>query len=289
MFFDRIANSWRLAKSSWHVLVQDKKLLIFPVLSGLACLLVLISFLAPIVGIAIAIGPDRMFDKDNPQQTWWAYPVLFAYYFCNYFVVVFCNSALVSCAMMHFHGERPTLRDGLRAAWARLPQIVLWSLVAATVGVLLRAIESTNRRVGELVAALLGTAWTVMTYFVVPVIVMEKANPFQAIGRSLGILRKTWGEALVGNLGLGLFKFLLALPLLLLILAGVALCAAGGPLIGAGAAVLLLAAVYFLVYLAVVSALGTIYLSALYQYAAFDAVPAGFDADAMRQAFVTRG
>jgi hypothetical protein len=161
-------------------------------------------------------------------------------------------------------------------------------VVAATVGLILKWIES-NRRVGKFVAAILGTAWTVLTYFVVPVIVVEKQGPFKAIGRSLAILRKTWGEALVGNLGLGLIKFLLALPLILLIAIGVALCMGGnGGLIAAGIAVFVLAGVYFLIYAAVTSALGTIFQSALYEYAAYETVPAGFDAEAIEGAFVTR-
>jgi hypothetical protein len=291
--FDRLANSWRLAVSSWRVLYTDKKLLIFPFLSGVAALLVILSFFIPIAVVAAAVGPNNLFPPDsdgNPQVGWWVYPTLFAFYYCNYFVVIFFNSALVSCALMRFNGEQPSLGDGFRAAWARLPQIALWALVAATVGLILKWIES-NRRVGRFVAAILGTAWTVVTYFVVPVIVVEKLNPFSAIGRSLSILRKTWGEALIGNLGLGLIKFLLALPLIALIAIGV-FCIAGSQnasaLLWVGVAVFVLAGLYFLVFLAVASALGTIFQSALYQYAAFNSVPEGFDGYAMEEAFVTR-
>jgi hypothetical protein len=287
--FDRIAASFTLARSSWDVLRRDKQLLLFPVVSGIGCTLVLISFMIPLGVIAAQGGFNGIQAQNgNFQVPWWTYVALFAFYFCNYFVVVFCNAGLISCAIMRFNGEEPTLGDGFRAAAARLPQILAWALVSATVGVLLKSIENGHQRVGEFISAILGTAWTVMTYFVVPVLVVEKVGPFQAIARSLSLLKATWGEALVGNFGLGIFKFLLVLPLILLIALGAALVAAGnaaGPLLIVAVAVFVVAAVYFLVYLAVASALETIFLSALYQYAAFKTVPVGFEEDSMELAF----
>jgi Family of unknown function (DUF6159) len=297
--FDRISASFALARSSWDVLYKDKQLLLFPVLSGIGCTLVLASFLIPLGVIAWMGGFQDLFNQINQngaanvpvgyQIAFWV--GLFLFYFCNYFVVVFCNAALISCAIMHFNGETPTLGDGFRAAGARLPQILAWALVSATVGILLKGIENSNRRVGEFISAILGTVWTVMTYFVVPVLVVEKVGPFKAIGRSIQILKATWGEALVGNLGLGFVKFLAVLPFFLLLAAGVAVLAASngaGPLLVVGILVLVLAVLYFLVYLAVASAMDTIFLSALYQYAAFNTIPEGFEADTMEQAFRTR-
>ena len=295
--FDRISASFALARSSWDVLRRDKQLLLFPVLSGIGCTLVLLSFLVPIGVIAWMGGFNGLMDqngqiKDIPvgyQIGFWV--GLFLFYFCNYFVVVFCNAALISCAIMHFNGETPTLGDGFRAAGARLPQILAWALVSATVGILLKGIENSNRRVGEFISAILGTVWTVMTYFVVPVLVVEKVGPFKAIGRSIQILKATWGEALVGNLGLGFVKFLAALPFILLLLAGVAVLGASngaGPLLVVGILLLAVAVLYFLAYLAVASAMDTIFLSALYQYAAFNTIPEGFEADTMEQAFRSR-
>ncbi len=287
--FDRIATSFQLARSSWDVLRRDKQLLLFPVVSGIGCTLILISFMVPVSVFASHGGFDAFKDANgNVQPPWWFYVGLFAFYFCNYFVVVFCNAGLISCAIMRFNGETPTLGDGFRAAASRLPQILAWALVSATVGVLLKAVEGGHKRVGEFISAILGTAWTVMTYFVVPVLVVEKVGPFQAIGRSLTLLKATWGEALIGNLGLGFFKFLLVLPFILLLGVGAALAAvsnAAGPLLIGAVAVFVAAALYFLVYLAVASALETIFLSALYQYAAFNTVPSGFQADSIERAF----
>src|SRR5437868_3370697 len=146
--FDRIANSFALARSSWEVLKRDKQLVLFPVLSGLGCVLVTLSFAVPLAVVALRGGFDQV--QDNGQVPVWVYPLAFAFYFCNYFVIVFCNAALVSCALVRFGGETPTLADGFRAAASRLPQILAWSLVSATVGVLLKAVENAHEKGGEL-------------------------------------------------------------------------------------------------------------------------------------------
>src|SRR5262245_13201687 len=219
--FDRLTRSFELAKASWNVLCQDKKLVLFPLLSGLGALLVFVSFVAPVVGLQVAGKIDLDPNNNDGQLPVWFYPVTSAFYFSTYFVIIFCNSALVSCAILRFNGDEPTLGDGFRAAGSRLPQIFAWALVSATVGVILKAVESMHEKVGEFISAILGTAWSVITFFVVPVLVVERVGPFQAVSRSIAILKKTWGEALIGNFGLGLFKFLLLVPGFLILAGGI--------------------------------------------------------------------
>ncbi|MBY0461490.1 MAG: hypothetical protein K2V38_29585 [Gemmataceae bacterium] len=281
--FERISNGFALAGSTWRVLVKDKHLLVFPLVSGFLFALVLISFAVPLGTLVDWKQFEQQLQKNNNKPPIWVYGVSFAFYFCTYFVIVFCNSALVSCALMRFNGKNPSLSDGFGMAMARLPQIFAWALVSATVGVLLKVIENAHEKVGEIVASLLGTAWSVLTFFVVPVLVVEKVGPVTAVGRSISLLRKTWGEALVGNMGLGFILFLLFLPVLLLLIVGVLLLAQG--LTIPGIAVLVLSGVGFLLHAAISSALDTIFLAALYQYATDGEVPEGFDRRVMESAF----
>jgi hypothetical protein len=284
--FDRISNGVALARSSWQVLVKDKHLLVFPFVSGFLFLLVLASFAVPMATLVDWAQFDAHVKANNGKPPAWTYAVAFAFYFCTYFVVIFCNAALVSCALLRFNGQTPTVGDGFRAALARLPQIFAWALVSATVGVILKLIENAHEKVGYYVAMVLGTAWSVMTYFVVPVLVVEKAGPVQAVSRSVSLLKKTWGEAAVGNLGLGLVLFLLAIPVVLLLVGGGYLVATGaGP---AGAALLVAGVIAGLMHMAVSAALNTILLSAVYQYASDNAVPAGFDRSLLAGAFAPK-
>src|SRR4051794_38367678 len=123
--FDTLTRSWHLALASWRVLSTDRKLIVFPILSGIACLLVLISFFVPLI-VLVNNGTIKVEADEKTYVPLWVYGFLFAFYFCNYFVIVFCNAALISCALMRFNGQEPTVTGGIGAAMARLPQIVAW-------------------------------------------------------------------------------------------------------------------------------------------------------------------
>jgi hypothetical protein len=278
--FDKLARSFSLARSSWDVLRTDKKLLIFPILSGICCLVVVASFMTPFIALLV------IQQKQPDEIPEWVYGVTtFAFYFCNYFVIIFFNSALTSCALARFEGREPTLGGGLAAAWVRLPQILAWALVSATVGMLLKMIENAHEQVGKFISAILGTAWSVVTFFVIPVLVVEQVGPIAAVQRSIGILKRTWGEALVGNFGIGLVMFLLAIPIVLVLLVGFFMCTAGPALLPVGVLLIILALVGFVGLAAVSSAMNNIFVAALYRYAVQGQVAAGFDAGTFRQAF----
>lgn len=282
--FDRISNGFSLARSSWAVLMRDKHLIVFPVVSGILFVVVVASFAVPLA--ALVDWNKVQQQADNNRVPPWVYLVTFAFYFCTYFVTIFCNAALISCAFLRFNGENPTVGDGFRAAMSRLPQIFAWALVSATVGVLLKVVENINEKVGAFVASLLGAVWSIMTFFVVPVLVVEKVGPMEAVSRSVSLLKKTWGEALVGRMGIGFALLLLALPIILVFVAGVYLLASG--MTAVGVAMLIAGGVLLLIYLAVSAALHTILLAALYQYAADGQVPEGFERDSFAGAFATK-
>ena len=278
--FTALSNGWELAKESYRVLMLDKELLVFPLLSGLACLCVLASFALPLVGSDYV---RTVMEDEGAAQDPVLYVIVFAFYFANYFVITFFNTALIACAIIRFNGGDPTLGDGFRAAGSRLGQIFGWALVSATVGMVLRIIESRSERAGRFVAGLLGMAWSAASYFVVPVLVVEKVGPVQALKRSFAILRETWGEALVANFGIGLLVGLATL--LAVIPAGLGV-ASGEPVllaIGIGVAVL-----WVILVSLVSAALKAIVIGALYLYASDGTVPEQFDEGLLRASFVSR-
>ncbi|MEX0675508.1 MAG: DUF6159 family protein [Pirellulales bacterium] len=275
--FERISRGIDLTRQSLGVLREEKTLLVFPLFSGIACLLVLASFAVPLW--ATGYAESVLGDGKLPQDPL-AYVLLFLFYFVNYFVVVFFNSALISCAIIRFHGGDATLRDGLSAAMARLPQIAGWALVSATVGVILKAIESRSEKVGQIAAGLLGAAWTIATYFVVPVLVVEGVGPVTAVKRSFAVLRKTWGESLVANFSVGLVVFLASLVALLPALVGIVLASKVAIIVGFAITVLALIVISL-----VSTALHAIIVAALYLYAAKGEVPRQFDERLLKGAY----
>ena len=271
----KIATTWRLMKDSWHVLMRDKELLLFPVASGAATFLVLLTFILPFVGAAIWGG-------GGPRETVY-YAVLFCYYVCNFFVIVYFNAALVAHVVTRMRGGEPTIGQSLAAATACIPQIAAWAIISATVGIVLRWLSERSGLLGQIALAIVGVAWTLVTYFVVPIIVIERKGAFDAIGDSKDLLRKTWGQQIVSGLGYGVIGFLLALPATLVVIGAIVLGIFTQSLTAFGA--LLGAALLYLVALGIVmSTLRAIFGAVLYEYARTGEAPAGFDTAALRNA-----
>ena len=252
-------------------LKRDKTLLVFPLLSGVCCLLVLLSFAVPMF-VSGAWHPPAQ--GARPAETTVYYGFLFLFYLANYFVITFFNTAIISCAMLRMTGGNPTVEDGFREAVARLPQVAGWALLSATVGLILRIIEDRSEKFGRIVAGLFGMAWTVVSFMVVPILVAERKGPFAALKGSTELLRKTWGEQLVGNFSFGLMFGLLGLPAFVLVMVGL--------FIGNTAALVLCVAlaVSYLVTLSLIqSALQSIFQAAVYLYARNQTAPAGFESN----------
>jgi len=281
--FERLSRGWDLAKQSWRVLMLDKELLLFPLLSGISCILVLASFAVPLWSTGYV---ETVLNEEAPAQDVLSWVLLFCFYVVNYFVIVFFNSALVACAIIRFRGGDPTVSDGLRAAGQRLPVIFGWSLLAATVGVLLKAIESRSERVGQIVVSVLGIGWSIATFFVVPVLVVENVGPMDALKRSWGVIKKTWGESIGANFGIGFMTFLCTLVCFAPIVGGGYLLSQGHT--GTAVAAFALGFIGLLLVSLISSALNSIILAALYLYAADDEIPQQFDRSLMQDAFATR-
>ena len=286
--FDRTSAGWNLSKQSWQVLKLDKELILFPLLSGIACLLVTASFAVPVLALVEVDRPTSQTATADGSQTSPTDVLTFlgalAYYVANYFVIIFFNSALIACALIRFKGGNPTLRDGFSAAFARLPQIFCWALVAGTVGMLLRMLQSnTENRLSRFLVSLLGVAWSSATYFVVPVIVVEKLGPLAAGRRSLDILRSTWGESLGARFGIGCIVALMMLVSFVPVIVGVVCWGIGQAVVGIP---LVLAGLGMLMSVVLISsALESIILAALYLYAAEGRIPDQFQGDAIQSAF----
>jgi Family of unknown function (DUF6159) len=269
--FERIAYSWELMKASWDVLRKDKALLLFPLLSGVCCLIVLASFALPIAATGSWRNmPGR--DTDVAHKVIY-YGVIFLFYFTNYFVITFFNVGIVACAVQTLRGEEAGVAYGFGQAMARIHLIVGWSLLSATVGLLLRLIAERSEKVGQIVADILGGAWSVMSFLVVPVLVVENKGPFAALKESTVLLKKTWGERLAASFGFGAIFILMALPgVALIIFAGYAFVSLNNHPVGIAAAAV--AVLYWITLALISSALQSIFQAAIYLHTQSALVPA---------------
>lgn len=270
----RFARTWQLMGASWEMLKQDKRLIVFPLISGVALVIIIALFAVPMF-IEMGghpTGPVRF----SPQM----YLPLFVFYFLDYFVIIFFNSALIACVLKQIAGGQPTLGYGLAFAWQRLPQILGWALLTSTVGILLRLLEQKVGFIGRIVVGLLGMAWSVTSFLVVPVLVAEGSGPIESYKRSVEMLKSTWGEQIIGNVSFGLLFALFGIvPAAILFFLVLQVGQAAMLIVGA-------ILVTWLVALALVqSTLQTIYQVAIYLYAANGEAPTGFDNQLVADAF----
>jgi hypothetical protein len=271
----RLARSWDLVGKSFDVLLSDKELLLLPVASGISCLIVSVMilggsalFFRPEIAAFAAAGPHA---RQMPQSLW---ACLFLFYIANYFVVVFFNVALVSAAADRFAGGNATVNHGLQVAWDRKFSILQWAVLAATVGILLNLLEERLGWLGRMVVGFIGVAWSMATFFVVPLIAAEDIGPVEALYRSADIFSETWGEELVGGFSFGLIFTLLSIPGILLPILFARPLGSQGVLIG-----FVLAVAYWLLLAIVSAAVRGIFMAALYRYATNKDVPGNFHLD----------
>ena len=272
--FEKFSRSWELVKASAGVLRSDKELMLFPLISGAATLVVMATFLIPVFALRIfeqGVGVGGVI-------------LGFLFYFCQYSVIIFFNCALVGAAMIRLDGGDPSLRDGFDAAKSRLPSILGYAAIAATVGVLLQGLKNRdNNFIVRLIGSGLGAAWTLATFLVVPVLVSRDVGPIDALKESVALLKRTWGENAIGNVGIGA-AFGLITFLFLLVGAGLAFAAYQVSLpLAIGVGVLFLLGVLLLgIYQA---ALSGVYSAALYRYAVSHEVPVAFRGAMLEDAF----
>jgi len=250
-FFDRLSNGWKLAMSSFKILKANQQLIIFPILSGISLVLIIGSFFT----VSLA---NAGWDPDNISEVSSAgyYILVFLFYLVNYFVVGFFNMALIHCTRLYFRGEEATVAAGLRFSMSRIGAIFSWAVFAATVGLILKAIQENSGIVGRIITGIIGIVWSVATFFVVPVIAYEDLGPTGAVKRSTQMMKEKWGQSLGAGFSFGLIQLLgfivVCIPLFFL---GMLI----SPIVGVA-----LAAAGFFIIIAIISAAQTIFVSAVY-------------------------
>jgi Family of unknown function (DUF6159) len=265
-----------LAKASWAVLRQDKELALLPLLSFAAWLVVAATFILP---IAVVAG-----DASN-GSSWTSNPVSWVIAFLGYlavtYVMIFFNAAIVCGADERLSGGDPTLGSALRGARERAGVLFPWALLSATVSLILRAIEERAGIIGRIVVGFIGLAWSLVTFLVLPILVVERIGVGDAVKRSTELFKRTWGENVVTNGGIGLLGVFATIAGLIV---AVPLVAIGGPAayLGIGIGIAWVAAVA-----CVTTTLSGIVSLALYRYAVDGDVP-GFGTDQLRSAFRPR-
>ena len=280
----RWGRSKQVAKTSWGVLKQDPELLWLTVLGVVFAIVgLLIGGLIALVGGMAASGPDE----------WWTAngAVLFIAMLVGILLAgisnVFFHGALVHGALERLSGGDPTVRTAIAGARGRFRFLVGWAIVSVVFAIIMQAIRDRGGFIAALFTWIAEAAWEVISFLVLPVIIVERKGPIASLKRSMHLLKTTWGENLIGQFGIGIVTFVALLP-------GIAV---GGLIVWAGAS----ASIAPLIWLGAVvgglwifgvslffSALKSVYQAVLYRYATEHEVAEGFETLGIEQAFVSK-
>ena len=198
------------------------------------------------------------------------------------FIFIFFRAALVSGANERMTGGDPTVPSSIAGALERLPKLFGWAVITTIVGSILRAIEQRSGALGRFVIRIVGMAWTVTTFLVIPVIVIENSGAINSTKRSVALFRHTWGENLAAQVGFGLIGFLAFIPVVVVAVIGAAI----GTVLGFVLIALAVAAGILLI--AALSALGGIYQTALYHFAVGTELSSQLDTSVLRDSFARK-
>jgi len=178
------SKSFLLVKQSALVLKSEREILLFPLLSSLATVIVAFSIFLP---AHLLLGGQA---TKAPVS----YIILFLFYLVNYFVITFFTTGLVTCTYMKLNGQDPTFADGIANAKKHIGKIFIWALISATVGMFLRLIAERSGIFGRIVLSFIGMAWSLLTYFIVPILAYENLGVVDSIKESGSLFKKNMGR-----------------------------------------------------------------------------------------------
>jgi hypothetical protein len=280
-FPTRVRTSWQLLQCSLEVLRTHPRLLVLPALATVCLMLIAFCFMTPLFVLILREGSVEKVDAAAQQYRglFWLSGGLI--YVVSMVLGTFFNVAFFHELLRAFAGETISLQRGWQFALSRLGPILSWSLLAATVGLLIRTIEERLGWLGRFVLGLVGTTWSVAAVFAIPVLVRRtENNPLAVLRASAAMLKRTWGETLVGFLGLHLAGAIIIGSLIIGVLA-VAFIALLLHLWWIPLGLLLVGAVVIIAAAVLLNVATDVYRGALYVYASEGVVPTAYTEELM--------
>lgn len=265
--------SWALFKQSLHVLQQDKEIVLFPILSSVILMIISIIFVAGFYATGMFDAEGEVTESTSKSIF---YGIIFIYYVLSYFILTYFRVGLTAIVYERINGRDINFKDGMSRAKQIAGKIFVWSLVASTVGIVLRIISDRSKWLGKLAASLLGAAWGIVTMFIAPTLLLDTVSVWQSIKNSGSVFKKTWGETIIMNVSFSFVTFIASFGTLVLFGALGAISIS----LGLGTIGLIIIFILLLLSLIAISVISTslteIFKVALYSYARFGIVAEGF-------------
>ncbi|MEY3784061.1 MAG: hypothetical protein RLZZ230_383 [Candidatus Parcubacteria bacterium] len=258
---------------AFNLLKKDKEIVLFPFISFVLMAIVGTVFSVGLwlLGVIEIQGEDAVITNMTLF-----YKFLFVYYVISYFVLTYFRVGLTAVVYERINGGNIDFKEGMNRASKISGKIFLWSLLAGTVGIVLRIISDRSKWLGKLATGLLGAAWSIVTMFIAPTLLLDNVSVWQSVKNSGVVFKKTWGETLIVNISFSLITFLVFLATFVLFGA----LSVFTLMLGLGPIGLIILGIIFVLTLVTISIISTslseIFKVALYSYARFGIIAEGF-------------
>ena len=199
-FFGRISRGWKVTKLGMAVIRADPELMVYTFLSAVLSIFAIGAAISGSIGLEIFSGG---FDSETTSNEEGANDLVnaghmaiwFAFYLVISVITVFWNSAIIASAYERMSaGTNPSFSYGIKQAMKCLPQILIWGVISGTVGLFLQILEGISkdsdapipiRAVAGLASFILGIAWWIATFFVIPMIVLERSGVIDGMSQPI--------------------------------------------------------------------------------------------------------
>ena len=231
-FVERLSRGWKMTKLGIAVVRADPELMVYTFLSALFSLVAIGAAVSGSVGLDVITSDTECVGDDCGSEFAVAHMAIwFVFYMLVSVITVFWNAAIIASAYERLSsGTNPSFSYGIGQAMKCLPQILVWGIIAGTVGLFIQILEGLARDeksalplrvVAGLASFIIGVAWWIVTFFMIPMIVLERAGVLDGMGKSTELFERTWGEDVASHIGTGLLMtlcivllFLISIPLM---------------------------------------------------------------------------
>jgi hypothetical protein len=277
-FGERLSRGWKMTKLGMAVVRADPELMIYTFLSALFSLVAIGAAVSGSVGLdVIASDPECVGDECGSDLVVAHMAIWFVFYLLVSVITVFWNAAIIASAYERLSsGTNPSFSYGIGQAMKCLPQILVWGIIAGTVGLFIQILESLShdeqspvplRIVAGLASFIIGIAWWIVTFFVIPMIVLERAGVLDSMGKSSELFKRTWGEDVASHVSTGI---LMILCIILLICISVPLMMFGQLGVALGIVILAVGLLFAVLFFSTVEAVNR---ASLFYYAKTGEIP----------------
>lgn len=239
-FFQRIGRGWKMTKLGMAVVRADPELMVYTLLSAVFSMVTAVAVISGSIGLEAVIDSESATTQEEDLVTAAHLGMAFVGYLVISVITVFWNAAIIASAYERLTaGTNPSFSYGIKQATKCLPQILVWGVISGTVGMLLKILEGFARDgdspiplriVAGLATFVIGVAWWMATFFIVPILVLERAGVLDGMKESPKLFRETWGEDVGSHIGTGILQGIVILLLVLIVLPLMFLGEAGGVL-----------------------------------------------------------